>query len=356
MKLFITGICGFVGSSLARWMRESDANIQVSGMDNFLRPGSEGNRASLRSLGVEVRHGDVRNSSDFEGLGKADWVIDCAANPSVLAGADGKTSTRQLVEHNLGGTVNILEYCKRERAGLVLLSTSRVYSINKLSSLAMRVRNDAFELDESRALPEGVSARGIRPEFSTTAPVSLYGSTKLASEVLALEYGEIFELPVWIDRCGVLAGAGQVGIAEQGIFSYWIHAYARKRPLKYIGFQGHGHQIRDAFHTYDLAALILDQMKAERSGSERIFNLGGGPENAMSLAQLTAWCSEKFGKHEVAQDPIPRRFDIPWVIMDYSRATQVFGWRPQRRLGATLEELARHAEENPNWLERTCGI
>jgi CDP-paratose 2-epimerase len=337
-------------------MRESDANIQVTGMDNFVRPGSERNRANLRRAGVEVRHGDVRNRSDFEGLGKADWVIDCAANPSVLAGADGKTSTRQLVEHNLQGTVNILEYCRRVGAGFVLISTSRVYSINELSSLAMTVRNEAFELDVSRPMPAGASARGISPEFPTTAPVSLYGSTKLASEILALEYGEMFDLPVWINRCGVLAGAGQFGTSEQGIFSFWIHAYARKRPLRYMGFHGHGHQVRDAFHPDDLAALIRAQMKAERSGSDRIFNLGGGPENAMSLAQLTAWCSEKFGKYEVDEDPSPRRFDIPWMIMDYSRATEVFGWRPQRHLGATLEELARHAEENPNWLELTCGI
>ena len=77
-----------------------------------MRPGPESNRARLEQLGVEFFHGDIRCASDFEALPKVDWVIDAAANPSVLAGVDGRGSTRQLFEHNLAGLVNILEYCK----------------------------------------------------------------------------------------------------------------------------------------------------------------------------------------------------------------------------------------------------
>lgn len=356
MKVFITGICGFVGSSLARWLRERDASIQILGLDNFLRSGSESNRTKLRMLGVEVRHGDVRNASDFETLPSVDWVIDAAAAPSVLAGVDGRTSSRQLLEHNLQGTVNILEYCKRASAGLVLLSTSRVYSIRDLASLPLTTRDGAFHLNGAQPLPVGVSARGIAPDFSTNSPISLYGSTKLASEILALEYGETFAMPVWINRCGVLAGAGQLGTAEQGIFSFWVHAYARKRPLKYIGFHGAGYQVRDAFHPDDLAALIFTQMTGTHLQAERIFNIGGGPENAMSLAQLTEWCAAQFGKHAVASDLTPRPFDIPWLVMDYSRATRVFGWRPQQTLKTILEGLKLHAEQNHRWLELTGGM
>ncbi len=356
MKVFITGICGFVGSSLARWLRERDASIQILGLDNFLRTGSESNRTKLRALGVQVRHGDVRNASDFETLPSVDWVIDAAAAPSVLAGVDGTTSTRQLLEHNLQGTVNILEYCKRASAGLVLLSTSRVYSIRDLASLPLTTRNGAFHLNETEPLPTGASARGIAPSFSTSAPISLYGSTKLASEILALEYGEAFAMPVWINRCGVLAGAGQFGTAEQGIFSFWVHSYARKLPLKYIGFQGAGYQVRDAFHPDDLSALIFTQMTRTHSQAERILNIGGGPENAMSLAQLTEWCAAQFGKHAITSDLTPRSFDIPWLVMDYSRATEVFGWRPQRSLKTILEDLKLHAEQNPQWLELTGGL
>ncbi len=127
MRILISGVCGFVGSTLAREL--AARGHSVSGFDNFIRPGSEANRDALKKAGVKLFHADLRAASDLETVPAADWVIDAAANPSVLAGVDGKTSSRQLVEHNLGGTVNLLEYCKTHRAGFVLLSTSRVYSI-----------------------------------------------------------------------------------------------------------------------------------------------------------------------------------------------------------------------------------
>ena len=129
MKILLTGICGFVGSVLARAWMEAEENLQIYGLDNLIRPGSELNRGPLTELGIRLFHGDIRLASDFEVLPKVDWVIDAAANPSVLAGIDGTTSSRQLVEHNLGGTINLLEFCKKTGAGFILLSTSRVYSI-----------------------------------------------------------------------------------------------------------------------------------------------------------------------------------------------------------------------------------
>jgi CDP-paratose 2-epimerase len=353
MKVFITGVCGFVGSSLALALMEQDAAISVSGADNFTRPGSEANRLRLKRRGVQVIHGDVRLPSDLESLPPADWVIDAAANPNVLAGVDGRSSSRQVVEHNLVGTLNVLEHCKTTRAGLILLSTSRVYSAAALSTLPLAVRGQRFELDETMPLPPGVSAAGIREEFATSSPISLYGGTKLASEVLALEYGATFGFPVWINRCGVLAGAGQMGTAGQGIFSYWLHAYARRRPLTYIGFEGAGRQVRDAFHPEDLARLVLRQMAADQT-SPRLFNIGGGADNAMSLAELSDWCRDRFGGHPVGSDPGPRRFDVPWVVMDSTLATKCLGWRPQRTLPDILDEIASHVEHNPDWLEWTA--
>lgn len=201
----------------------------------------------------------------------ADWVIDAAANPSVLAGLPGGCSSRQLFEHNLGALVNVLEYCKAHRAGLVLLSSSRVYSISLLRSLPLKVHNNAFRLTATTQLPPGVSAQGIGPDFSTSAPVSLYGSTKLASEIMALEYSNVFGFPVWIDRCGVLAGPGQFGTPDQGIFSYWLNAHLRQRSLRYIGFEGRGMQVRDAMHPRDLAALLDAQMRLGRAGGQRVY-------------------------------------------------------------------------------------
>ena len=356
MKVLITGICGFVGSSIAAALSERDRTVSIVGIDNFIRPGSETNRLKLSHLGVRVLHGDMRLASDFESLSGVDWVLDAAANPSVLAGVDGRSSSRQLVEHNLLGTVNLLEYCKAHKAGLILLSTSRVYSIAALSALPLIENGRRFVIDGSRSLRPGVTAAGIAEEFPTDVPVSLYGSAKLASETLALEYGATFGFAVWIDRCGVLAGAGQMGTAEQGIFSYWVNSYLRRRPLRYIGFEGRGRQVRDAFHPADLTTLLQKQMSEPGKPGARIFNIGGGAANCMSLAELTDWCGQRFPKHEVTSDSQPRPFDIPWLVMDSSRAAAHFGWRPERPLPQILEEIALHAEQNPEWLRITAPL
>ncbi|HEX8076983.1 MAG TPA: NAD-dependent epimerase/dehydratase family protein [Chthoniobacterales bacterium] len=351
MKILISGVCGFVGSTLANGLLDNVASREIIGLDNLSRAGSQLNLEPLRKRGIKVRHGDLRSASDLESIGKIDWIIDAAANPSVLAGVDGATSSRQLIEHNLYGTVNLLELAKRHRAGFTLLSTSRVYSVKALSEIPVIVNDSAFAADVAIPLPEGVSANGIAENFSTAPPVSLYGASKVASEVVALEYGEAFDFPVWINRCGVLAGAGQFGYAEQGIFSFWINAWLRRTPLRYIGFDGAGHQCRDCFHPRDLLPLLEKQFEGPGSDRPRMVNLGGGPENAMSLAQLSRWCEARFGAYQVAADPTPRAFDVPWLVMDSHLARKTWGWQPAITLEAILQEIAQHAEAHPNWLE-----
>lgn len=352
MRILISGVCGFVGSTLARAFTDAGAGHEISGCDNFIRPGSELNRTDLKRRGVKLFHGDLRAPSDLEALPPADWVIDAAANPSVLAGVDGRSSSRQVVEHNLGGTVNMLEFCKQHRAGFILLSTSRVYSIAPLAALPMEVRAGAFRPAAGADMPTGVTAAGVNETFSTAAPVSLYGATKLASEALALEYGETFGLPVFINRCGVLAGAGQFGRPDQGIFAYWINAWLQRRPLKYIGFDGAGHQVRDCLHPRDLIPALVKQLAAPKiAAGDRIANFSGGADSAMSLRQLSDWCVERLGAHAVNRDPTPRPFDIPWMVLDSTKARRVWGWQPVTPTSAVLEEIAAHARANPQWLD-----
>ena len=135
MKVLITGICGFAGFSIAERLFENHSNLQIIGLDNFSRKGSELNTSQLSNLGINLIRGDIRPQSDMDALPKVDWVIDCAANPSVLAGIDGQSSSRQLMEHNLLGTINLLEYCKSHKAGLNLLSTRGEYSATILEAL-----------------------------------------------------------------------------------------------------------------------------------------------------------------------------------------------------------------------------
>ena len=350
MRILITGICGFAGSTVAKSLLA--AGHQVAGFDSYIRPGSETNREPLERLGAKVITADLRDPGAMEALPAADFVIDAAANPSVLAGVDGRTSSRELVDHNLTGTINILEYCKARQAGLILLSTSRVYSIAPLAALPVKVKDHALVPDDAQKLPAGLTAAGLDESFATTAPISLYGATKLASEAMALEYGETFGFPVFVNRCGVLAGAGQFGRADQGIFAYWLNAWRRKRPLKYLGFGGHGHQVRDCLHPRDLTPLLEKQFAAPKfAAADRIINLSGGAASALSLRQLSDWCTERFGPHTVAPDGTPRPFDLPWVVLDSAKATKLWGWKPATPTAAGLEEIARHAEQHPDWLD-----
>jgi CDP-paratose 2-epimerase len=355
MRILIAGICGFAGSLLAESFLERREGVRIAGIDNLMRPGSELNRMRLRAMGVDVVHGDLRCASDCAGLPPADWVLDAAANPSVLAGVACQEGpgARQLFEHNLSSLVNLLEYAKTHHAGLILISSSRVYSIDALAALPLRAAGNAFRLDDSRPLPKGASARGIDVKFSTDPPVSLYGSMKLAAETVALEYGAAFDFPVWVDRCGVLAGAGQFGGPEQGIFSYWVNAHLRRRPLHYIGFDGTGKQVRDALHPRDLAALLDVQMQEGRTDGRRIYNAGGGARNAMSLAQLTAWCDRRFTPHAPEAAGRERRYDVPWIVMDSHLAENDFGWTVETPIENLLDEIACHAERHPEWLERS---
>ena len=129
-------------------------------------------------------------------------MIDAAAEPSVTAGVNGRSASYRLMAHNLMGTVNLLEFCRERGAGLILLSTSRVYSIQALAGLKLSVSDSAFHPLRDDPLPAGVSAAGISERFSTRPPVSLYGASKLAAETLALEYGQAFGFPVWINDPG----------------------------------------------------------------------------------------------------------------------------------------------------------
>ncbi|NDC62713.1 MAG: NAD-dependent epimerase/dehydratase family protein [Planctomycetia bacterium] len=353
MRLFITGVCGFVGSCLARGIIESMPDVRVKGIDNFIREGSRRNIEPLQQLGVTVLEGDIRNEADLDSAGPADWVLDCAAEPSVLAGVGGSTTSFGVMDHNLVGTLRILEFCKKHGAGLVLMSTSRVYSIKPLAALPVRVVDDAYRPDP-RAMDgiRGLSELGISESFPTDPPLSLYGVSKRCSELAALEYADAYGFPVWINRCGVLAGAGQFGKADQGIFSYWIRSWRDRLPLTYIGFDGAGSQVRDCLHPRDLVPALVRQFAestptADAAGyhtgaiDPRICNFAGGHEHACSLANLSDWCRGRFGPHVVGSRPEPRPFDLPWVVLDSARAHARWGWKPVTPLPVIFEEIAR---------------
>ncbi|MBC7389344.1 MAG: NAD-dependent epimerase/dehydratase family protein [Opitutaceae bacterium] len=347
MKLLITGIAGFVGSRLADFIKKSIPEVQIIGIDNLSRRGSETNLPLLKSLGCTFIHGDIRVKDDVEDLPDVDWIIDCAANPSVLAGINGGTS--QLVQHNLSGTLNLLEKCRKSKCGFILLSTSRVYSINHLNSLSLKDTSSRFELDLDKNFPPGFTGLGVTENFPTAAPISIYGATKLASEVMALEYAMTFDFPIWVNRCGVIAGPGQFGKIDQGIFSFWIYNWMLNKPLGFIGYGGEGKQVRDLMHPNDLGLLLLKQINYGKNEGKKphILNLGGGLEGSFSLKELNDYCKNRFNTEKlIGTEKSNRPFDLPYYVTDTSLAAEAWNWRPTRTGIEILDEISNWATEN----------
>ncbi|HEX2612252.1 MAG TPA: NAD-dependent epimerase/dehydratase family protein, partial [Fibrobacteria bacterium] len=158
----ITGGAGFVGSWLGILRKRDFPGERVVAFDDLSRAGSELNLPRLAAAGVEFARGDVRRPEDLEALGHADLVIDCAAEPSVKAGYGG--GARALIDINLGGTLNCLEFARARGARLVFLSTSRVYPIAAMRDLPFEEGATRLELPGA-ASGTGWSARGISADF-----------------------------------------------------------------------------------------------------------------------------------------------------------------------------------------------
>lgn len=351
MKVLITGICGFAGNAIARSLLRYREGLIIHGIDNLSRKGSESNLEPLRQLGCQIRVADLRTPGILSDFPQVDWLIDAAAEPSVLAGT-GSSSSEDLLHTNLGTTIPMLEFCKKFRIPFTLLSTSRVYGIQALQGIRLESKGTAFHPALGQT-PDFSS--GIPEDFPQNPPLSLYGVSKRCSELLALEYCGAFDFPVWINRCGVLAGPRQFGKADQGIFSFWIHRWARKLPLKYIGFGAKGLQVRDCLNPEDLVPLLLQQFDCtDHTAKPQIINLSGGIHSATSLQELSHWCSDRFGPHNVNASDENRPFDAAWIVLNSDRALREWNWMPSTPKEQLFDSIAQHAEANPKWLE-LCG-
>jgi len=342
MRVLITGGAGFVGGALARsFLRDSHSVVLF---DNLRRRGSEWNLAGLTSEGAVFVHGDVRSFSDLDSLdGSFDLLIEASADPSVHAGMND--SPRYVLDTNLVGALNCLEFARKRCGALVFLSTSRVYSIDQLRNLPLEEKPTRLDLRDDAA--------GITEHFSTDGPRSYYGASKLAAELLCQEYGAFGGLRVVINRCGVIAGPGQFGRTDQGVFTLWVARHHFGRPLKYTGFGGKGLQVRDLLHPDDLADLIKRQLDSWDRVAGRTFNVGGGRRGSVSLQEFTALCREATGREvPIEVDDVTAAVDVPWYITDHAAVTAALGWSPAREPRTIVREIAEWISRNEQVLAK----
>jgi CDP-paratose 2-epimerase len=326
--VLITGGAGFIGASLALELAARHPDWELVALDNLHRRGSELNLPRLRAGGVRFVHGDVREPEDLRAVGPFDALVECSAEPSVMAGLDG--STGFLVHTNLLGAYHCLEEAARRRAQMVFLSTSRVYPVAALEALSYREGDTRFELTEEQLLP-GASTHGVAESFPLAGARTLYGTSKLSAELLLAEYAESFGLSAVVNRCGVVAGPWQMGKVDQGVFTHWMLAFHFKRSLSYIGFGGSGKQVRDLLHVADLAELIDDQLLRPAHWAGAVVNVGGGATCSLSLRETSALCEEITGNRlDVSAIPATRAGDVPIYISDCRALAALSDWTPRR--------------------------
>ena len=352
-RIAVTGGAGFVGSNLACAIARDCPDASVLAFDNLKRRGSELTLGRLAAAGVEFIHGDVRIADDVSALGSVDCLIECSAEPSVLAGQGGSPS--YLLETNLNGALNCLDHLRKHGGELIFLSSSRVYSIPALSALPVEPRGARFEITADAA-GQGWSAAGIAEDFRTEGPRSLYGATKLAAEQFIEEYRAAYQVPAVIYRCGVLTGPWQMGKVDQGFVTLWMARHLYGGPLSYIGHGGNGQQVRDILHVLDLYDLIRPDLDGLGQRDGKIYNVGGGREISVSLKELTAHCERLTGNTiEIAAEPETRPNDIGYYVTDAAKVQADTGWRPKRTLEETLQDIHRWLVEQREILEPILG-
>lgn len=336
-RLLVTGGAGFVGSTLAVSLANRHPEWEVVAFDNLHRRGSELNLPRLEEAGVEFFRGDVREPADLKAVGPFSCLIECSAEPSVMSGVDGDTSF--LVHTNLMGAYNCLEAAVRADASFVFLSTSRVYPVGLLRALELEEAATRFELSDVQPV-EGASPEGINEQMPLTGTRTLYGTTKLAAELLIEEYRAVFGLKAVVNRCGVIAGPWQMGKVDQGVFTHWILSHHFKIPLSYIGFGGNGKQVRDLLHVDDLVELVEGQVIEPEHWDGTTVNVGGGRECSLSLLEATA-ASRSLTGNEVSIEPVAetRAGDVPIYLSDCRVLFELTDWRPRRGAEQTLRDI-----------------
>ncbi|MFN8525958.1 MAG: NAD-dependent epimerase/dehydratase family protein [Chloroflexota bacterium] len=338
MTVVITGGAGFVGAAISIAIKRRWSERAVIAFDSLHRRGSELNLPRLAEAGVSFMHGDVRCEEDLDLVpGPLSLLIDCAAEPSVTAAYT--QSPRAVLTTNLGGTINCLERARRDRCDVVLLSTSRVYSIPALRGLPLVEAHTRLAMSHTEAVP-GASDRGISEAFPVGQHCSLYGASKLASELLLAEYAAMYDFRFLVNRCGVIAGPGQFARSDQGVFALWMLRHMQSRPLRYIGWGGTGLQVRDLLHVEDLVDLLLLQTGEMERHNGKTYNVGGGVRGSLSLRETTELCHAITGNAlDLASEPTTHPADIPYYVTDFSQLSRATGWTPRRSPEEILRDI-----------------
>tara|TARA_B100001057_G_scaffold494129_1_gene590064 strand:+ start:83 stop:1108 length:1026 start_codon:yes stop_codon:yes gene_type:complete len=334
MKILITGGCGFVGSNIAIYLKKKMKKVKIYSLDNLMRKGSVYNRNRLKKNNIKNFNINIEKYKKIKSLPKFNLIIDCCAEPAIEASLK---EPDRVFNTNLIGTFNILKKCLKDNTNVIFLSSSRVYSIEKLRRM---VKN----LDIKKTLP---IKKKINELFETNSASSLYGFTKISSEKLIKEFFYVNKLKYIINRFGVISGPWQFGKQDQGFVSLWVARHFFKKNLSYIGFGGHGNQVRDVIHIKDVCEILYLQIKKLNKINNKIFNIGGGSKNTISLKNLTTKC-QSLTKNKIKIKRVKKTsvFDIPYFVTDNSKVFNFYKWKPSNNIDLILNDIYKWLMKN----------
>ena len=325
MKILITGGCGFVGSNLALNLKKKRFNVYS--LDNLSRLGSKYNLNLLKKNNIKNYKIDIINYNQIINLPKFDLIIDCCAEAAVEV---SKKNLDKVINTNLLGTVNILKKCKKNKSKIIFISSSRVYPINEINKI-MKKNSFKKEIKIKKTFDEKTGLIG---------PKTIYGLTKLSSEMFIEEFAYAFNIKYIINRCGVLSGPLQFGKQDQGFVSLWVWKHFIKQKLKYIGFGGSGNQIRDVLHIDDFCDLIRIQIKNFSKIHNKLFNVGGSNYSFTSLKELTKICEKITGNKLVLQkEKKTSIYDIPYFKMNNTKVCRIYNWKPKKNIHQIVNDI-----------------
>ena len=324
MKILVTGGCGFVGSNISLFLKEK--GYLVNSLDNLSRKGSTYNLKLLKQNKIKNYKFNIENNKFFKKLPKYNLIIDCCAEAAIEV---SKNKIDKVINTNLIGTINILKKAKKDNSKIIYLSSSRVYPI-KLLTKNYKLKNFNKKLKVKKTINEN---------DIITGPKSIYGLTKLASEMFIEEFSYAYGMKYLINRCGVISGPLQFGKQDQGFVSLWIWQHLNKKNLPYIGYGGHGNQVRDVIHINDLCELILIQIKKFNKIYNKLFTVGGSKKSFTSLKDLTKVC-EKITGNVIKFKKIAKtsNYDIPCYISDNKKIFKTYRWKPKKDINSIVKD------------------
>jgi CDP-paratose 2-epimerase len=332
----VTGGAGFVGTNLAHRLLCEGRRVRV--FDSLGRRGAEQNLDWLvrehDGRGVEVEIADVRDRDALRrALAGVDDVFHFAAQVAVTTSVQSPLTDFDV---NLRATLNLLEEIRRlpDPPPLVFTSTNKVYGA--LRGVWLVRRRERWEPADPALRAHGLDER--RPlDFCTP-----YGCSKGGADQYVLDYGTTFGLPVTVFRMSCIYGRHQHGNEDQGWVAHFLIRALADEP---ITIYGDGAQVRDLLFADDLVDALVGARERIGAVCERPFNVGGGPDNSVSLLEVVNLIEDVVGRRPRLRFAAERAGDQRYYVADTRRLRTAIGWRPRVGVEEGIEELAR-------WLRR----